>query len=134
MLLEEQGLKSNLSLRGIKIAKVINNLDPKSQERIKVRVLGVHNINNDASTNSVWAHHCSPLRSASGDLPEAGEFVYVMFPNEDDPMSIIWLGYAKSTQQPDKPDAKSDVTEDADLDFYDIDVNASTFSDDETDT
>lgn len=101
MFLEESGESSQNDLKGIKIAKVISNEDAKMQERVLVRVIGTHNMAVDTMDNAVWANHCSPFRDASGDLPEPGDFVYVMFPDEKDPMSILWIGFVRSSFQPD---------------------------------
>lgn len=99
MLSQEFGLNQDADLKGIKIAYVVSNEDPKCQERVLVRVLGVHNMENDVITNAIWAHHCAPLRNASGSIPEVGDYIYVMFPNERDPMSIIWMGFVRSSFQ-----------------------------------
>lgn len=99
MLGQEFGVELFGALEGIKIAQVVSNADPKCQERILIRVLGVHNLAVDTYDNGIWAHHCSPFRDSSGDLPEKYDFVYVMFPNKSDPMSCIWLGFVRSTYQ-----------------------------------
>ena len=99
MLLEEHSFDADGDLEGIKIAQVVSNEDPKGQERVLVRVAGVHNLDNTDIENSVWAHHCSPFRSASGDLPEPDDLLWVMFPNVKDPMMIIWLGFVVSSYQ-----------------------------------
>lgn len=99
MFSQENDITGLTDLEGIKIAQVVSNADPKCQERILVRVLGTHNLNNDTYENGVWAHHCSPFRDASGDLPEKYDFVYVMFMNKNDPMSLIWFGFVRSSFQ-----------------------------------
>ena len=43
MLGEEFGLSHDADLKGIKIAKVVSNEDPKLQERVLIQVLGIHN-------------------------------------------------------------------------------------------
>ncbi len=101
MLLQEFGIDSSGSLDGIKIAQVVSNADPKCQERVLVRVMGVHNMENDIYENGVWAHHCAPFRDSSGDLPEKYDYVYVIFPDKKDPMSILWLGFVRSSYQND---------------------------------
>ncbi len=96
---QENDVQGLTGLEGIKIAQVVSNADPKCQERILIRVLGQHNMNNDTYENAIWANHCSPFRDASGDLPEKYDFVYVLFPNKNDPMSVIWLGFVRSSFQ-----------------------------------
>lgn len=96
---EETKISSISLLRGIKIAEVVSNEDPKLQERVLVRVLGVHNMKNTDIENAVWAHHCAPTRDGAGDLPEPGDFIYVIFPDVTNPMAIIWLGFARSSFQ-----------------------------------
>lgn len=94
----EEGKIHNVTLlRGLKVAEVVSNTDPKLQERILVRVLGVHNMKNTTIDNAVWAHHCAPTRDGSGSLPEQGDYVYVLFPDPGNPMAIVWLGFVKSS-------------------------------------
>lgn len=99
MLGKEDSFNSNIELGGLKIAYVVSNEDPKCQERVLVRVLGIHNLEIDSMDNGIWAYHCAPYRSTSGDLPEEGDYVYVLFPNRVDPMNIVWLGFARSSYQ-----------------------------------
>lgn len=94
---EESKLDSVILLRGLKVAEVVSNTDPKLQERILVRVLGVHNTKNTTIDNAVWAHHCAPTRDGSGSLPEPGDYVYVLFPDPGNPMAIVWLGFVRSS-------------------------------------
>jgi len=109
MKMEEQGFGAGVDLEGIKIAQVISNIDEKAQGRVLVRVIGVHDLrtieeNEEAVKNwGVWAHCCSPTRSGP-DIPEIGDYVYVMFPNTQDPMYIIWLGFVQGTFQTPKKD------------------------------
>ena len=86
----------------IRVAEVVSNRDPKAQERLIVRVPGVHNVTLDHPFAGVWAHHCAPFSSASGDLPEKGEFVYVTFPDVNNPNHILWLGVVRSSYQQDE--------------------------------
>lgn len=99
MLGEEFGLNHDADLKGIKIAKVMSNEDPKLQERVLIQVLGMHNIEDTSLKNAIWANHCAPFRDSAGDLPEPGDYIYVMFPNDVDFMSVIWLGFVKSSFQ-----------------------------------
>ncbi len=89
----------NIDFTGTKIAYVVSNEDPKCQERILVRVLGVHNLENKSTDNGVWANHVAPIRDASGDLPELGDYVYVTFPDKTNPQSILWWGFVRSSYQ-----------------------------------
>lgn len=99
MLQEEFSFNPNADLKGIKIAKVVSSEDPKMQERVLVRVLGVHNVNNETFENAIWAHHCSPFRNGAGDLPEIGDFLWGMFANENDFMMFVWFGFVRSSFQ-----------------------------------
>lgn len=110
MLNKDNYFNAGLDLSGIKIALVVSNEDPKGQERLLVRVLGVHNLENESKDNAIWAYHCAPTRNASGDLPEAGDFVYVLFPSRSDCMTIIWLGFVRgSVQGEDLEEGTSDT-------------------------
>lgn len=93
----EQEIDSEVDLGGVFIAEVINNSDPKCLERILVRVLGVHDMTNTAEENAVWASHIKPSKSNSGEVPDIGDFVYVMFLQKD-PMHILWLGWVPYIQ------------------------------------
>lgn len=93
------GFIPNADLRGWKHAQVVSNEDPKGQERILVRVLGVHNMANTDTDNAIWANHCAPVRTASGDLPEPGDWLYGQFVNSKDFMAFIWFGYVRSSFQ-----------------------------------
>ena len=74
------------------------------QERVFVRVLGVHHMNLDRENEQgldvnygIWAYHCSPFR-VGGDLPIRGDWVWVMF-DEEDPLHCVWFGFVKGTVQ-----------------------------------
>lgn len=103
MLGEDKSYITNTDLEGIKIALVVSKSDPKTQERLLVRVIGVHNMANTDPDNAIWANHCAPFASTSGDLPEPNSWVYVMFVNKNDFMNLIWLGVVRSSFQIDKP-------------------------------
>lgn len=92
----------NADLRGWKHAQVVSNEDPKSQERVLVRVMGIHNMANTDTDNAIWAHHCAPTRTASGDLPEPGDWLYGHFVNTKDFMAFIWFGFVRSSFQEGK--------------------------------
>jgi hypothetical protein len=126
---EEGKLNSITLLRGLKIAEVVANTDPKLQERILVRVLGVHNTKNTTIENAVWAHHCAPTRDGAGDLPEPGDYVYVLFPDLSNPMAIVWLGFVRSSFQTTNlgtlvvPPEEIDSTTDVDEELANVDGN-----------
>jgi len=94
----EHRLNNEVNLSGIFLAKVIENMDPTALERVRVRVLGVHDMDNDVPGNSVWAHHLAYSKAASGEIPDKDDWIYVMFLNND-PMSIVWLGWARVIQE-----------------------------------
>lgn len=95
MLGYEHRLDNEVSLHGLFIAEVINRKDPKALERVRVRVFGVHDMENKDPENSVWAAHCAPSKGKSGEIPDEGDYVYVMF-MQGDPMSPIWLGWTRT--------------------------------------
>ena len=92
MLNYENSLDNEVSLSGIYIALVVNRLDPKALERIRVRVIGVHDMTNTDPENSVWAEHIRPSKQRSGEIPDVGDYVYVMF-LQNNPNTILWLGW-----------------------------------------
>ena len=73
----------------LKKAKVISNFDPEAMERLRVAVDGIHDLVESNSIDSgVWAEHCKPYKYSSGNLPEEGDYVYIIY----DPPMVIWLG------------------------------------------
>jgi hypothetical protein len=90
----EYSTNSEVDLKGIFIALVVDNADPKALERIKIRVLGVHDMENENPDNSLWASHIAPSKSASGELPDKDDFVYVQF-LQGDPMNPLWIGWCR---------------------------------------
>lgn len=87
---------NEVNLTGIFIAQVIDNKDPKASERVLVRVIGVHDMENLDPDNGVWANHCRPSKQNSGEIPDVDDFLYVMFV-QGNPMHIIWLGWVNYT-------------------------------------
>lgn len=81
---------------GIFEAKVVSNQDPKHRERIKVQVIGMHDLSNNIVENSIWADHCAPYKSSTGDLPEIGDLVYIMFKNKNI-NACIWIGFVRTS-------------------------------------
>lgn len=94
MLGHEYKFDHETDLSGLYIALVVDNADPKAIERVRVRVLGVHDMTNEDPENSVWAEHCAPSKSTSGEVPDIGDYVYVMF-LQGSPTTIIWLGWVR---------------------------------------
>lgn len=87
---------SDVYLGRIFLALVVDNMDSTSKERIKVRVLGVHDMTNEEKDNSIWAGRICPSKNTSGDIPDPDDWVYVTFMNPNDPMSCLWLGWART--------------------------------------
>ena len=94
---KELRLDVETTLSGLFLAQVVDNKDPKAMERVKVRVLGVHNMENDIPENSIWASHIAPSKLTTGEIPEVGDWLYVMF-IQNDPMSCVWLGWVRYIQ------------------------------------
>lgn len=88
---------SDCSLEGIKIAKVVNNADPKAQERVYVRVMGVHDMSVEDPEYGIWSMHCAPSKSASGEIPDVDDWLYVLFPDKTDPNLCLWIGWVRSS-------------------------------------
>lgn len=89
---------SDVKLEGFFVAKVVKNADPKAQERVFVRVLGVHDLENEDEEYGIWAQHCAPSKNAGGDVPDVDDWVYVFFMHPNDPMSCVWLGWVRTTK------------------------------------
>ena len=89
---------TDVSLSGIFIGKVLNNIDPMARERLFVRVIGVHDISDGFSNKEfgIWVEHCAPSLYRTGDIPDINDDVYMMFMNNNidglNPNSGIWLG------------------------------------------
>lgn len=91
----EHKLDSEVDLGGMFIAEVVENLDPKALERVRVRVIGVHDMKNTEPNNSIWANHMAYSKSNSGEIPDIGDYVYVMFLQKS-PMHPIWMGWVRT--------------------------------------
>lgn len=85
---------AEVDLSGIFIGLVVDNADPKALERVKIRVLGVHDMENENQDNAIWCSHVAPSRDSSGELPEKDDFVYVQFVQKD-PMHPVWIGWVR---------------------------------------
>lgn len=94
MLGYENAFDTEVDLGGIFIGLVVENMDPKALERVRVRVIGVHDMENTSKDNSIWANHIAPSKSNSGEIPDIDDYVYVMFLQRD-PMAPCWLGWCR---------------------------------------
>lgn len=94
MLGQELKINNETNLEGLFIGLVVENLDPKALERVRVRVIGVHDMENTQKNNSIWANHIAPSKSNSGEIPDIGDFVYIMFLQKS-PMHPCWLGWTR---------------------------------------
>ncbi len=86
---------NNITLEGIYIGEVISGKDPKMRGRALVRIIGLHDFEDEDESNSIWAEMCSPTQHGF-EAPEIGNFVYIMFRSKFDPSSAIYLGYVNS--------------------------------------
>jgi len=87
---------SDVDLRGIHIALVVDNNDPKAMERVLVRVMGIHDMSDTSLKNAIWADRLAFSKYSSGDIPDKDDYLYVQFPDRKNPMWIIWLGWVRS--------------------------------------
>jgi len=85
---------SDCSLSGLKIAKVIKNNDPKAQERVWVRVIGVHDMESTDDDYCIEAKHCAYSKSNSGEFPDKGDMVYGFF-IDNNPNHFVYIGYVR---------------------------------------
>jgi len=69
-----------MNLQGIYIAEVLNNLDPKERERVYCRVIGVHDME---SENGIWIENGISNYYESGNIPQIGQKIYIMFLHND---------------------------------------------------
>ena len=93
----EHRLDNEVDLGGIFIGLVVDNADPKAIERVRVRVIGVHDMDNTSKDNSIWAQHIAPSKSNSGEVPDIDDYIYIMFLQKD-PLSPVWLGWVRTIQ------------------------------------
>lgn len=94
---KELNLDNETDLGGIFIGLVIENQDPKALERVRVRVIGVHDMTNEDKNNSIWASHVAPSKSNSGEIPDVGDYLYIMFIQRS-PMSPCYIGYVRTLE------------------------------------
>ena len=94
----------DVRLEGYHKAYVLNNIDPKGREALFVRVLDVHDVSDIINGEidykyGIWIEHCAPSSRNSGDVPDVGEEVYMLFEGNSlvgyDPTSGIWLGVVR---------------------------------------
>ena len=83
-------------LDGLHIAKVIKTADPKAQERVWVRVIGVHDMMSTDPDYCIEARHIAASKSGSGEFPDKDDLIYVMF-MQGDPNVCYYLGWARYT-------------------------------------
>lgn len=93
---EYSAFGSDVDLRGIHIAQVVDNNDPKAMERILIRVMGVHDMENTKLENAIWADRLAFSKFSSGDIPDVDDYIYIMFPDNKNPMKALWLGWVRS--------------------------------------
>lgn len=86
---------TDCDLSGLKIAKVLSNIDPTAQETVFVRVIGVHDMSIDDDNYNIPAYHCANSKQNSGEIPSYGDFLYVMFPDLNNPSYCVWLGWVR---------------------------------------
>jgi len=70
-----------MNLSGIYVAKVLSNTDEKQRERIFVRILGIHNIEDNFENKDygIWSENANSTPYLSGYIPDVDNYVYVMF-------------------------------------------------------
>lgn len=93
--LEYAAMTNDVSLSGMFLAKVLKNPDPKAQERVWVRVMGVHDMENSNKEYGIWAHHLAYSKGTSGEIPEVGDWLWVVFPDQYNPNLCLYIGYAR---------------------------------------
>lgn len=85
---------ADCSLDGLKIAKVVNRVDAKAQERVWVKVIGVHDMKNDDPNYCIEAIHIAPSKCNCGEFPNVGDTIFGFFINED-PNRFYYIGWAR---------------------------------------
>jgi len=83
-----------IDLSGMKIGKVLQNIDEKKRERIKISVYGIH-----AEDVGVWAENANSIPGFSSWIPKVGDSVFCMFikdfKEEYDRNRLIYFGVVK---------------------------------------
>lgn len=94
----ENKLQGNdVSLSGMFLAKVLKNPDAKAQERVWVRVLGIHDMEDPDKEYGIWSHHLAYSKGASGEIPEIDDWLWVVFPDHYNPNICLYLGWSRTT-------------------------------------
>lgn len=91
----EYNIDGEVDLGGKFFGLVVENKDPKALERVRVRVVGVHDMENTDPNNSIWAYHQAPSKSNSGEIPDIGDYLYIEFIQKS-PMHPIWVGWVRN--------------------------------------
>ena len=86
---------SDVSLAGWHIALVVDNNDPKACERVLIRVMGVHDMDNESPDNAIWADAVGSSKFSSGDIPDVGDWLYIQFPHVTNPMRALYFGWVR---------------------------------------
>jgi hypothetical protein len=81
-------------LDGLHIAKCIKTTDPKAQERVWVRVIGVHDMESTDPEYCIEARHIAPSKGTSGEFPDKDDLIYGLF-MQNDPNVFYYLGYVR---------------------------------------
>jgi hypothetical protein len=89
---------TDCDLSGLKIAQVISNIDPTGQEKVFVRVIGVHDMSSIDSDYSIPCLNCAPSQFSSGEIPDIGSWVYVMFPDINNPAYCVRMGFVRFSE------------------------------------
>lgn len=88
-------IPENIKLNGLFIGRVIHANDPKALERCFVRIFGIHDMENEDKDYGVWVNRLAPSKNSSGEIPEEGDLVYIMFLDPNDFLSGVWLGWVR---------------------------------------
>lgn len=92
----ENNIQGNdVQLSGMFLAKVIRNPDSKAQERVWVRVMGIHDMENTDKEYGIWAHHLAYSKANSGEIPEIDDWLWVSFPDQYSPNLCLWHGWCR---------------------------------------
>lgn len=90
--------QDSFKLDGMYIAEVVDNLDPKKRDRVKVRVHGIMDSTDAAACP--WAEQCGAIFSGEPEqvgistAPKVGSLVYVMFLYGDASIPVYY-GYVR---------------------------------------
>jgi len=84
------------NLTGLFIGKVLKNIDTLKQERIFVRILGVHDIKDNFADKEygIWVENGIAIKNFNGYVPDINDFVYIMF-IDNNPMFAVYFGIVR---------------------------------------